>query len=109
MKMVVVDRGEIVTVTLSRRNLVTLLNKLDRPDSLRTLYRDTDDGMLIVKAETDDEHYQDREPGPVLDVPDDRCCGGGCEKEAELLDARLLVEKLQDKLIKIQHVVLEKI
>lgn len=63
-----------ITVRLSRRNLQTLLNKLDRPGSRRTLVRATDHGVLVVIAEDDDTHYGDcpyRTPGPVysLDEP----------------------------------------
>jgi hypothetical protein len=56
----------VLEVTLSKRNLQTLLLKLDVPGSERTLVRTVDSGMnLRVTAEHDDVHYRDREPGPV--------------------------------------------
>lgn len=57
----------VVTVTLSRRNLLTLLHKLDMPDSHRTIRRLTDDNLAVwVTAEDDAEHYGTvRTPGPV--------------------------------------------
>lgn len=59
-----------VIVTLSRRNLLTLLHKLERGRSACTLvsgnaYRDQveiDDMQLVVTAEPDERHYADREP-----------------------------------------------
>lgn len=54
-----------VKISLSERNLRTLLAKLDEPESARTLYRRTFEGLLIVTAEKDEEHYKDREPGEV--------------------------------------------
>lgn len=61
-----------VRVTLSKRNLETLLSKLGREDSARTLTRLTDDDVyLTVIAEPDDVHYAGRTPGAVypLDEP----------------------------------------
>lgn len=57
----------VVSVTLSRRNLLTLLHKLDVPDSQRTIRRLTDDNIAVwVRAEDDAEHYGTaRTPGPV--------------------------------------------
>lgn len=51
------------TLTLSRRNLLTLLAKLDgHPrDSECALYREG----WIVKAEDDAVHYLGRKPGPM--------------------------------------------
>ena len=48
---------DILTVTLSRRNLEGLLEQLD--DGVRTpqLMRRTDAGLLIVIAEEDSAHY----------------------------------------------------
>lgn len=48
---------------LTRRNLETLLAKLDDPQSARTLI-DGETGLLVVAVE-DDEHYSDRAPGMV--------------------------------------------
>jgi hypothetical protein len=63
MKMVIGDFA--VEVTLSRRNILTLLHKLDMPGSARTIVKEfpEQDYFLIVKAEDDDEHYQGRTPG----------------------------------------------
>jgi hypothetical protein len=65
----------VVTVTLSRRNLLALLQKLDWPDSARTItngdcYRDglpVDNVLLVLRGEDDDEHYARRQepPGPM--------------------------------------------
>lgn len=61
---------------LTRRNLLTLLNKLDRKDSVRTLIKcDTKHPKypcteaVAVTAVEDEDYYIDREPGPVLDAP----------------------------------------
>jgi hypothetical protein len=55
-----------VHVVLSRRNLKTLLAKLDEPESLKTLYKLTHSGtILMVTAEDDDKHYQGRAAGEV--------------------------------------------
>ena len=52
---------------LSRRNLETLLTKLDDPDSLRTLLSPGKYGeaYIIVRAVENEEHYSDRAPGEV--------------------------------------------
>lgn len=65
MKGGVSSNGAIVDVILSRRNLLSLLHKLDMPGSARTLFRDVDGLRLVVRAETDEEHYAEREPGAV--------------------------------------------
>jgi hypothetical protein len=55
-------------VHLSRRNLLTLLAKLDGkpPSSAATIFRQTHEGhRLVVIAEEDDAHYRGRTPGPV--------------------------------------------
>ena len=63
-----------VVVTLSKRNLLTLLHKVDDPLSTRMLvggYTYLDGGFfdgieLVVRCEPDNAHYADREaPGPV--------------------------------------------
>lgn len=50
---------------LTRRNLETLLEKLDDPDSARTLSRvqEGGGGVLTVVAVENEEHYGDRPPG----------------------------------------------
>ncbi len=66
-------RGTTAVVVLSRRNLLSLLHKLEMNRSARTItsgngYRVTQDGTpriahdieLIVKSETDAEHYGER-------------------------------------------------
>ena len=63
MKLEMFDNG--ARVTLSKRNLQTLLNKLEREDSHRTLFRITEAGNLVVVAEPDEKHYADRKPGAV--------------------------------------------
>lgn len=55
------EHGPLRIVTLSRRNLESLLHKLDWEGSERTIVN----GPLVVKAEDNDEHYRDREPGPM--------------------------------------------
>ena len=52
-------------VELTRRNLITLLMKLDDPKSARTLIHDGPNGQVIVRAVEDDAHYADRDPGEV--------------------------------------------
>ena len=61
-------------VTLSKRNLLALLQKVDDPCSGRTLtsgnaYRDgtpVEDALLLVRCEPDAAHYADRlPPGPM--------------------------------------------
>lgn len=54
---------------LSRRNLETLLAKLDDPASVRTLTKQEDavdgDEVIQVSAVEDDAHYSSRAPGEV--------------------------------------------
>jgi hypothetical protein len=76
--------GRRVEVVLSRRNLLTLLHKLDMPGSMRTITNNDcwQDGeqtpfypgeeqktdlprtLLILRCENDDEHYSKRPVGP---------------------------------------------
>lgn len=51
------------SLELTRRNLQALLDKLDDPDSARTLV--DPDWEIRVTAVEDAEHYSDREPGVV--------------------------------------------
>lgn len=73
-----IDRGDagMHTIELTRRNLQTLLDKLDDPASKRTLI-DPDWRLAVkavedpeyqveVKAVQDVEHYADRAPGEVF-------------------------------------------
>lgn len=57
----------VAVVRLSRRNLRSLLHKLDMEGSARTLERmeRTDCRPLRVIAEDDEEHYAGRVPGPM--------------------------------------------
>lgn len=65
-------------VNLSRRNLVTLLSKLDRvaagESSACTLVKMDQGEPVMVTAFEDDVYYANREPGPVFskDVPNER-------------------------------------
>lgn len=55
--------GRTTTITLSRRNLLAGLHKLDMPGSARTIWRRMDDGSLLVfRVEDDAEHYDRPEP-----------------------------------------------
>lgn len=54
-----------VEVVLSKRNLLTLLAKLERPESKKTLCRITKQGFLFVRAEADETHYKNRKPGEM--------------------------------------------
>lgn len=57
------------SITLSRRNLLTLLSKIDQPASARTLFAGRGgiggfgDGPVVVRAESDEIHYANREAG----------------------------------------------
>ena len=71
---------------LSRRNLLTLLNKLDREDSSNGIikgdtvhpkYPITEPTMVF--AIEDENYYIDRKPGDVSDAPCGAWCPG-CEK-----------------------------
>lgn len=56
-----------IYVRLSRRNLLSLLAKLDGSptDSHCELYRECNGTFLSVKAEEDAEHYGARTPGEI--------------------------------------------
>ncbi len=63
-------------VFLSRRNLITLINKLDSKTSLNTLIKcDTThkkypcSEIIVVTAIEDEDYYIDREAGVVLNAP----------------------------------------
>lgn len=57
------NSGQMPILELSRRNLETLLAKLDDPASARTLVAPTHD--IAVRAVENEEHYSDRAPGTV--------------------------------------------
>lgn len=55
-----------VVVTLSRRNLRTLLLKIADPDAPRTINRHIEEGLLLIlRGESDEVHYADRPPGQM--------------------------------------------
>lgn len=60
-------------VHLSRRNLETLLAKLDNPDSHKTIIKRDDrhpkypSNPSIIIAVEDEDYYSDREAGPVAE------------------------------------------
>lgn len=59
--------GAVAVVTLSRRNLLALLHKLEMPGSARTLttgYDCPEGWSLIVRSESDSEHYGARSEPP---------------------------------------------
>ena len=60
MKIEVMDPGRLIEITLSRRNLLTLLAKIASypPKSACTIKRDCRElGFLVVKGESDEVHY----------------------------------------------------
>lgn len=61
-------QGSVIQVELTRRNLETLLAKLDDPTSMKTIYKTADDGQgtVFVSAVENEKHYSDRPAGPVL-------------------------------------------
>lgn len=63
-----------VDLELTERNLRTLLLKLEREDSARTLEIWDGAGRVLfrVKAVPDSEHYADREPGEVHPIEADK-------------------------------------
>jgi hypothetical protein len=71
------DCGTVVVVTLSLRNVLSLLHKVELPGSARMLmsghgYREgelADDLLLLVCVEDDGEHYRGRE-GPGVMHPE---------------------------------------
>jgi hypothetical protein len=57
---------EQIEITLSKRNLLALVHKLDMEGSNRTLdWQDWDGLRLTVHCEPDGVHYMDREPGTM--------------------------------------------
>jgi hypothetical protein len=71
--------GEI-EVTLSRRNLLALLHKLDWEDSAHTICKRQDGILLTVMATDNEEHYGDGEFG-IMHPETERFIGsyGGSE------------------------------
>lgn len=54
-----------IRIVLSRRNLQSLLAKLDIEWSAKTIYQEDDQGNIWVSAEENEIHYEDRTPGPM--------------------------------------------
>lgn len=63
--MELIEDGVLIKVELTRRNLETLLEKLDDPLSTRTLLKSGSGKVLTVTAVENDDHYSDRAPGAV--------------------------------------------
>lgn len=63
MKLNVAEDGQTV-VTLSRKNLLAGLHKLEFKDSMRTIV--SGDGRLVLHFESDEEHYADRVPAGFM-------------------------------------------
>lgn len=62
-------KGDLVRVTLSKRNLLTLLTKLDHDWSAKSIYLDAEKPggkKLLLVAESDDEHYANRAAPGVM-------------------------------------------
>jgi hypothetical protein len=53
------------SIALSKRNLLTLLHKLEFPGSKRTIIKPTSTGDVVVSVVTDEEAYRNRAPGPM--------------------------------------------
>jgi hypothetical protein len=76
-------RGNRVSVVLSRRNVLSLLHKLEMPGSARTLTgadnyvngEPVDDLLLVVQVEEDAPHYGSRlaPPGPMHPLTEAFC------------------------------------
>lgn len=75
------EGGRRIIVTVSRRNVLTLLHKLDMPGSAREFHNNDcwEDGnqcpllpgtTLVMRAEDDDEHYGRRLAPPGVMHPD---------------------------------------
>jgi len=82
-------QGPYIEVTLSRRNLIALLGKLDRPgEAIRTLTRMAgDEGeryVLTVIAEEDEQHYGERTPGYMGADLEEQIAADRARREEEL-------------------------
>lgn len=78
--------GDLVVVTLSERNLRSLLAKLEGhpPNSHKTITSQFEDGLqLIVHAETDEEHYEGRPFAPGIMHPATETAMKALNKEKE--------------------------
>lgn len=61
-----------VAVTLSKRNLLALLDKVDRNESAATIYKRCDGVVVCVQAQTDERHYEGRTAGVMEDGTETR-------------------------------------
>lgn len=65
-----VDQNK-VTITLSKRNLLALLSKVDEQYSAKTIYKryqgEDHSWLLVLKVEQDDQHYKEVAPGQMVD------------------------------------------
>lgn len=60
--------GNVIRVTLSERNIKTLLLKLQTKPSERSIVRRVEGGQtLFLTVESDAEHYKNREAGPAYE------------------------------------------
>lgn len=61
------ERG-VWVLEMTRRNLQALLDKLDDPQSARSLGKTSEDlgSYVLVTAVEDEEHYADRPPGQKI-------------------------------------------
>jgi len=90
MRLNIVDN--VVIVTLSRRNLESLLSKLNEhpPNSQKTLIRNCENGgQLVVHAENNDEHYNACRPGTIHSATERSI--ELLKREKEELDSLLIV------------------
>lgn len=55
----------VIHLVLSRRNLLSLLVKLDQGDSARTLVKDFPSARVVITSEDDPTHYAETTPGPM--------------------------------------------
>ena len=57
--------NESVIITLSKRNLLALLDMVDDPYAQKTIYKHIDQFEVCVIVEPDDIHYGDNKPGEM--------------------------------------------
>jgi hypothetical protein len=73
-----------IEVTLSRRNALVLLSKLDQNEpTLATIYRrgdGADEPTVIVTIEEDEVHYRERTPGVMHVIAENRVKTGWTPK-----------------------------
>ena len=57
-------------VVLSKRNLLALLHKVEQPESCKSLVKYPDGQSVLVRVESDKEHYANRDVSPGPMTPD---------------------------------------